>query len=120
MSSSSIFALVPTHKLLIHPQADFYSFQLVIHIEDYIPSLSPFPVLPKEPISFQSNNPVLRATPPCLHDPNKIIGLQAYTHLNHLVCSSYCASLCTSTLEGKKQRVWFIDGIGGFLHNDTF
>ncbi|KAK4824261.1 hypothetical protein QYF61_012527 [Mycteria americana] len=56
--------------------AELHALQLVTDIEGDILSLSPLPVLPKEPVSFHSNSPVIGAIPPRLHDASKIIALQ--------------------------------------------
>ncbi|KAK4832374.1 hypothetical protein QYF61_022229 [Mycteria americana] len=56
--------------------AELHALQLVIDIEGDTPSLSPLPVLPRDPVSFHSNTPVIGAIPPHLRDANKIIALQ--------------------------------------------
>ncbi|KAK4832223.1 hypothetical protein QYF61_021070 [Mycteria americana] len=55
---------------------ELHALQLVIDIEGDTPSSSSLPVLPKEPVSFRSNTPVIGAIPPRLCDAKKIIALQ--------------------------------------------
>jgi len=62
-------------------QVELHALQLVIDLEGDIPSSSPLPILPKEPVSFHSNIAVIGAIPPRLRDASEVLALYACAHL---------------------------------------
>lgn len=62
-------------ELLIHPQAELHSLQLVTGIEGDPCSSAPA-ALAREPVSFLSTTPVTGATPAHCHDAQRLAVLQ--------------------------------------------
>lgn len=99
-------------QLLIHPQEQFHALQMVIDIERNIASSSPLSVLPKDPVSFHSNTPVIRAITPHVYDANKIIPLQASTHLELLLFIPYAVCICMEAFKLGPWWNWLTAGMG--------
>lgn len=58
--------------LLIHPQVEVHSLQMVTDTESGALSLSPLHILPKEPVPFHSNTPVTEIIPSHLMTPIRV------------------------------------------------
>ncbi|GAB0209088.1 proprotein convertase subtilisin/kexin type 5 [Grus japonensis] len=65
---------------------ELHALQLVIDIEGDAPSSSALPVLPKEPVPFHPNTPVIGAISPHLRDANKVIALQLECSRPWILC----------------------------------
>ena len=96
MSPVPALPLVLTHKLFVGSSSiprwcSTHSSRALT--EGDTPSVSPLPVLPKEPVSLHSNTPLIGAITLCLCDASKVIGLQVRAHLYPLLYSPCCVRL---------------------------
>lgn len=75
-------------------------------IEGDSPSLSPWPVLSKEPVPFHSSTPVTGAIPPHLWEPNKIVAPQN--------CAPHTAALVYRHFREVPQHIELLGSLGDF------